>query len=430
MAILSPFSKILEKIIYEQLYNYFTNNKLFHPNIHGYRKNRSTQTALLQMYDRWVEAAHLGQVSGSLLLDMSAAFDLVSSDILIKKLKIYGVQDDFINWIQSYLTHRYQSVWIDHVMSDFLPCDVGVPQGGNLGPLFFLLFVNDLPFSLTCPMDQYADDSTVTATEKTTQQINSKLEANGVEICKWMEENKLKLNADKTNMMTLGTDQRLKLPGNKVEVQMDGVILGESDNLHEVMLGVTFQPNLKWDQQIVELSKKLKKRIAGLAHVKFVLPYQLRKTVSEGIFNSVLCYCLPLFGGCKVSDMNDLQVLQNRVAKIVTHSPPRTNRNKMFDQLNWLTVNQLIKYHTLLAVFRFRMTGEPEYFASSFCVTNRNNKIIVKNSNLTLLRNSFRYRGSLDWNLLPAHVRNMSRIGQFKKELKSWIKSNVARFPD
>ena len=89
VAILSPLSKILEKVVYEQIYEYFTANKLFHPNLHGYRKNRSTQTALLQMYDRWVRAAAAaGQVSGVILIDLSAAFDLVDSDILLHKLRI------------------------------------------------------------------------------------------------------------------------------------------------------------------------------------------------------------------------------------------------------------------------------------------------------------------------------------------------------
>ena len=143
VAILSPLSKILEKAMYEQIYNYFTNNKILHPNLHGYRRNRSTQTALLELYDRWVQAAVQGQVSGAVLLDLSAAFDLVPPDILLKKLKIYGLQEDFLSWIESYLTNRYQAVWIDHTSSEFLPLEVGVPQGSNLGPLFFLLFVND-----------------------------------------------------------------------------------------------------------------------------------------------------------------------------------------------------------------------------------------------------------------------------------------------
>ena len=137
VALLSPLSKILEKIIYEQLYDYFTVNEILHPSLHGYRKFRSTQTALLELYDKWVHAAHNGNISGAVLLDLSTAFDLVSHKILIEKLKVYGLQSDFLDWIKSYMSDRYQSVWIDHVYSQCLPCEVGVPQGSNLGPLFF-----------------------------------------------------------------------------------------------------------------------------------------------------------------------------------------------------------------------------------------------------------------------------------------------------
>ena len=104
VAILSPLSKVLEKIVYEHLYDYFTVNRIFHPNLHGYRKNRSTQTALLQMYDRWVRAASAGQVSGVVLLDLSAAFDLVDPNLLLQKLRAYGVEDDMLCWMESYLT--------------------------------------------------------------------------------------------------------------------------------------------------------------------------------------------------------------------------------------------------------------------------------------------------------------------------------------
>ena len=382
------------------------------------------------MYDRWVQAVHLGQVSGAVLLDLSAAFDLVSSDILVKKLEIYGVDENFLTWIKCYLTNRYQGVWIDHVMSSFLPCDIGVPQGSNLGPLFFLLFVNDLPFILNCDIEQYADDSTLIATGESIEEINDKLEYNGAVVCNWMEENRLKLNADKTHIMTLGTDRRLAMPGNKVTVNMDGILLEESIEKYETLLGCIIQPDLKWHTHILELLKKLKKRLAGLAHLKFVLPYNLRKVVAEGLFNSVLGYCLPLFGGCNVAEVKDLQVLQNKAAQMVTHSPPRAIRNQMYDELDWLTVNQQIRYFTLLAVFRIRITGEPEYLAASLCNDNRNGTIIVQNTSSSMLKRSFKLRGSCKWNALPCEIRKLKKIGPFKREIKCWIKRNVPRFLD
>ena len=137
VAILSPLSKVLEKIMYEQISHYFEKNGLFHPSLHGYRNSGSTMTALISMHEKWVVAASKGQISGVILVDLSAAFDLVCPSLLIKKLQIYGFKEDITTWITSYLTDRYQSVWIDHVFSDFLENSIGVPQGSNLGPLFF-----------------------------------------------------------------------------------------------------------------------------------------------------------------------------------------------------------------------------------------------------------------------------------------------------
>ena len=383
------------------------------------------------MYDRWVQSAAKGQVSGAVLLDLSAAFDLVSPDILLKKLEIYGLDRSFLTWIECYLTSRYQGVWIDHTMSSFLPCDIGVPQGSNLGPLFFLLFVNDLPFILkSSDMDQYADDSTLTATGKSIPEINEKLEESCAVVSNWMVENKLKLNADKTHILTLGTQERLRIPGNKVTVTMDGFVLEESEEKFETLLGCSIEPNLKWHKQIRELLAKLKKRLAGLAHVKFILPYNLRKVVSEGLFNSVLGYCLPLFGGCDIGEIKNIQILQNKAAQMVTHSPPRANRNRMYDDLNWMTVNQLIRYFSLLAVFRIRSTGEPEYLATTLTNDNIYGKLIVQNTRLTLAQKSFKIRGACNWNALPLRIKSLQNIGVFKKEVKIWIKQNVPRFLD
>ena len=429
VAILSPLSKILERIVFEQFYDYFTLNKIFHPNLHGYRHGRSTQTALLTMYDRWVKAAVSEEVSGVVLLDLSAAFDLVDPDLLIKKLEIYGVDRDGLQWIYSYLTDRYQGVWVDHVLSEFLQCEVGVPQGSILGPLLFLIFFNDLPSSITSNVDSYADDTTITATGKTVEEISQALTRDCGIVSDWMRSNRLKLNPDKTHLITVGTGERLRHTED-LQVSMDNIRLQQDQDKCELLLGCKIQGNLRWKNQLKDLKSKLRTRLAGLAKLRFILNLPLRKSICDGIFNSVLVYCLPLCGGMDLGDLRDLQILQNRAAQIVTRSPPRAHRVTMYDHLKWLTVNQLIVYHSVITIFKIRKNSEPEYLASLFCQDTRNRRIFIPNWNLSLGQRSFRIRGSTNWNMLPLSVRTEPKIGTFKKLAKKWIMENVQKFQD
>ena len=427
VAILSPLSKILEKVVYLQLYEYLSTNKLFHPNLHGYRKHRSTQTALLQMYDRWVRAAAAGKVSGVILIDLSAAFDLVDSNLLLKKLKIYGLDNDLLMWIESYLTERQQAVWIDHTYSEFRSHSIGVPQGSNLGPLFFLIYYSDLLYTLDCPVDAYADDSTMT-TSGTIAEISSKLTENCDKIVNWMCSNHFKLNADKTHILTVGTRERLSTLSDKVMVTMDGVQLVEGKEKCELLLGCEMEANLKWDAQTSLVLSKLRTRLVGLTSLKYVVPYPTLNTITTGMFNSVLVYCLPLYGGCNVSQLKSLQVMQNKAARVVSHLPPRTSREFLYNRIKWLTVNQLVAYHTLITVFKIRETGEPEYLAQFLKYDNRQDRIIIPNTDLGLAKKSFVWRGSLLWNSMSLGLRKCTKIGQFKTGIKQWVLDNIPRF--
>ena len=174
----------------------------------------------------------------------------------------------------------------------------------------------------------------------------------------------------------------------------------------------------------------MRTRLVGLNKIKYIVPYHTRKAITTGIFNSVLVYCLPLFGGCNKVDLHDLQVLQNKAAQIVTHKPPRTSRKELYDQLGWMTVCQLVVYHTLLMVYKIRQSGEPEYMASFLKNDTRTGKIMEPNIKLGLAQKSFCFRGSSDWNSLPSSIRNSTKIGEFKRKLKSWVLQNIPRFSE
>ena len=430
VAILSPLSKVLEKIVFEQLYTYFHDQRLFHPSLHGYRQHRSTQSALLQLYDRWVRAASGGQLGGVVLLDLGAAFDLVDPQLLLQKLKLYGAGYEALRWLESYLTERKQAVWIDHSMSEFLSCEIGVPQGSNLGPLLFLIFYNDLPDYLSCDVEAYADDTTISVAGDTVEEIGRKLTINCQVVSQWMLRNKLKLNADKTHLMTVGTQRRLQMQDENVVVYMDNCRLGESEDKCETLLGCLIEPGLKWHKQVNHLITKLKKRLTALTNLRNVLPHKARKNITQGIFTSVLVYCLPVFGGLDKNEIQSLQVMQNKAARLVTHSALRVPRREIFTQLEWLTVNQLIFYHSALTTYRIRECKEPEYLNNWLSRDNERGNIMVENTKLSLVKISFCFRSSAQWNKIPINIRSSSKISMFKQKLKKWVFDNIEQFVD
>ena len=217
------------------------------------------------------------------------------------------------------------------------------------------------------------------------------------------------------------TTDRLRTVQNQVIVQMEGLTLAEGVDKCELLLGVQVQANLKWNEQFKLLHEKLQTRLVGLMKLKFIVKQDTMKTIAEGLFNSVLVYCLPLFGGCDKGNLQATQVLQNKAAQIVTRSPPRAHRESMYDSLGWMTVNQLVVYHTALTVYRIRQSKEPEYLAEQLRVDNRNGRVIVPNCKLGLRQNSFCMRGADTWNMLPPNIRGVKKIGQFKTEVKRWV---------
>ena len=131
--------------MFKQVLSHMDDNKLFNPSRHAYRSFHSTTTAMIQMYDTWLEAAEHGDLAGVCMVDMSAAFDVVDTNLLLEKMKIYGFDRDAVQWMWSYLTYRSQGVYIEGSMSRLLPLEAGVPQGSILGPIFYTIFTNELP---------------------------------------------------------------------------------------------------------------------------------------------------------------------------------------------------------------------------------------------------------------------------------------------
>ena len=185
-------------------------NYLIHAQQSGFRENHSCETALTSLIDEWIASINNHNKVGTLFLDLSKAFDLINHSILIQKLKLYHMNTSSVTWFESYLTDRKQTVVVSGQMSDAGLITSGVPQGSVLGPLLFILYINDLPLHVTSPIDIFADDTTITAYGKTHLEINSFLQQDIINIEDWCSQNSIVPNAQKTKAMYITQTHRNK----------------------------------------------------------------------------------------------------------------------------------------------------------------------------------------------------------------------------
>ena len=269
----------MKKCIYTQLSLYFESNKLFSDSQYGFRPNRSTEQATLELTDRIISAMDNNDVQIGIFIDLSKAFDTIDHAILLSKLEHYGVDGIPLQLVKHYLTNRKQYVKVNEVNSNLLPINTGVPQGSILGPLLFIIYINDFTrassiFDCIC----YADDTTLFSTLNNlvnAQKINPDIIINKefAKINEWLEINKLSLNVTKNKFMVFHTQHKhraIKPPVPKIN----------NTNIEKVeqfkCLGLTLDSNLNWHKHSDNITNKCSQTIGILNRLKQIFPQNIK----------------------------------------------------------------------------------------------------------------------------------------------------------
>ena len=209
ISVLPVSSKLLEKHVHDSLMVYLSSNSLLHSTPTGFRPNHSCETSLLQMINKWLDAINSSQMIGMVMIDFRSAFDLVEHTLLLKKLKYYKISEETISWFSSYLLGRKHKVFVNNTLSESENILCGVPQGSILGPLLFLLFINDLPLDINNVLtDLYADDTTLYYIGKSQACIEEQLQTAMLKLSQWCKENGMLINTTKTKVMLITTPQK------------------------------------------------------------------------------------------------------------------------------------------------------------------------------------------------------------------------------
>ena len=376
ISLLSTVSKIYERVVFDQLYQYFDVNKLFYSSQYGFRKKHSTETAGLELIDKAMKDNDKKQDPFAIFLDLSKAFDTIDHVIMLKKLSHYGISGTALLWFESYLTNRTQYVLFEETISNVMKITTGVPQGSILGPLLFLIYINDINNSATLfELIGYADDTTLYGTLKkfaaatprgrsVIQTVNQEIE----QICSWLSVNKLSLNASKTRMMFFKHHQRTKLEINKRYIPVEGPQHYLINNTkikvvqHFNFLGIELHMNLNWSAHINKISKKIGKGYGILCKLKYFLPQKVLVMLYNTLIQSHINYGILLWGFAP----SKIVTLQKKAIRAITLSKYHAHTAMLFKRLGILNLDDSVTLRCLKFYYNLKNGHVPNYFSTNF----------------------------------------------------------------
>ena len=259
ISVLPFISRLFEKLLYDQFYDYLNTNNLIYRHQSGFRPLHSVVTCLMKNTNDWYLNIDKGEYTGLIFIDLKKAFDTVDHNILLQKLAKYGVNGLEHDWFASYLNNRKQFCKVNGVSSNVSDINCGVPQGSCLGPLLFLTYINDLPFSLEkAHVSMYADDTTISHSSMSLEDLQHDLNCDLSNLQYWLHGNKLSLNVVKTQSLIVGSGPNIRKIQSQPDAQPSFEI--DNDNIEIVSsfkyLGVQVDNQLKWDDHIDKAKKK------------------------------------------------------------------------------------------------------------------------------------------------------------------------------
>jgi hypothetical protein len=428
ISLLSNLSKLFEKAMFHRLNNFLEKHKCIYKHQYGFRNKHSTTHALIEITEKIRQALDNKNFACGVFIDIQKAFDTVDHKILLCKLQHYGVRGIPLCWFSSYLYNRKQFVSINGIKSELANSFNGVPQGSVLGPLLFLLFINDLNVSLKFSTAyHFADDTNLLHINKSLKNLNKNMNHDLASIVQWLRSNKLSLNSKKTEIIIFKSIQT------KINKYLNFRLSGQKLNLVNSIkyLGIKIDSNLSFTSHLQDLALKLSRANGMLAKIRHFVNHETLLNIYYAIFHTHLIYACQVWGQSHHHTFLRLTHLQNKALKIIYFQNTNSNSNILYYLSKVLKLHDLIQLSNCLFVWNQHHNNLPLTFSNFFNYRDNLKYILRSTSNFKLSVPKYRtvhfgyesiqYKSIKTWNNLPTQLKSLKSLPKFKTGLFNYL---------
>lgn len=421
IAILSPFSKILERIVYDKLIIFLEKHSILTKFQFGFRKGHSTEQAILEITDNLKASIDNKLITCGIFLDFSKAFDTVNHKILLTKLSKYGIRGKPLEWFESYLTNRLQFVQIGNDQSNPLKMICGVPQGSTLGPLLFLLYINDIVNSSSILSFRiFADDANIFYADNDPKKLELVMNNELIKVFQYCGINKLSINMEKTKYMLITPSRKKQIHVNIHNIERKNCIK---------YLGIYLDEHLNWKSQIANVNNKITKNIGIFYKLRYCLDLHMLKQLYYTLIYPYLSYGAMSWGNTYKTNLTKIYAKQNKCVRSIFFANHMESSNKYFKILDILQFDNIVSLK--IATFTNKLLNEPSNMPLVFQdllipisnVHSYNTRYSTRdnfyrpNVRTNYGKFTFNYTASKLWNSVPTNLKHLS-ASNFKRQYK------------
>ena len=421
ISLLSCIGKVFERCVFKHLHNYIVANNLITPLQSGFTPSDSATFQLIDLYNTFVKALDDGKEVRVIFCDISKAFDRVWHRGLLFKLRRMGVSGKLLDWFISYLSQRFQRVAMEGCVSDYIQIQAGVPQGSILGPLLFLIYINDIVNDIGSSIRLFADDTTLYLVVDDPNHAANLLNDDIEKIHNWSNKWLVKFNPNKTEELILS---RKTVPPNHPPLFMNNVQIKQVQQHKH--LGVTFNNKCTWSDHISDITTRAWKRIHVLRSLKFNLDRKTLEIMYLSFIRPILEYADCIWDNCNNQEINEIEKIQIEAGRIVTGATKSCSKIKILEETGWDSLQTRRYKHRMITFYKIIGQHGPRYLfnllpPSAQQVSHRNlrsaNTLRTYRCRTNMYQNSYLPKTVQEWNLLPENVKKSPSIQVFKNYL-------------